>query len=94
MSTNSPRLVTVHHPAERTDWSIAVVAGQDPALVQRVLQKLAVPEIELLGLTFARGGVNASIQLEIRCTAARAELAVSKLGKLWPVNEIVLARKG
>lgn len=85
-----PRPPTVHEPEEIAVWSIAIEAGPDPLLVPRVLQKLAVPEIELLGLTFSAGKMVSYLRIHVRCRGALARLAVVKLQKLVMVHEVRL----
>jgi hypothetical protein len=86
-----PRHPTVHEPEDVTFWSVCIEAGPDPLLVPRVLQKLAVPEIELLGLNFSQGEIVSYLRVHVRCRGALVRLAVAKLRKLVMVREARLS---
>jgi len=87
--TTSPfcRPPTVHEPEAVAIWSIGIEAGPDPLLVPRVLQKLAVPDIELLGLNSPAGKWYLMRGCMCACRGALARLAVAKLRKLVMVRE-------
>jgi len=80
----------VHLPSSTARWLLTVLAhGHDPLLVARVLQKVAVPEIELEAVGYARE--RARLAITLVCTAARAELTRQKLERLADVRQASLA---
>ncbi|HTH48611.1 MAG TPA: hypothetical protein VMB21_13950 [Candidatus Limnocylindria bacterium] len=91
MNPTNPRLLTVHEPEETSVWSLWIEAGSDPLLIPRILQKLAVPEIELLGLNLSRGEKVSFVRIHVRSRGALVRLAVAKLRKLVMVHEARLA---
>ena len=78
---------TVHEAEEVAVWSIGIEAGSDPLLVPRILQKLAVPDIELLGLNFSSGNTVSYARVHVRCRGALVRLVAKKLRQLVMVRE-------
>ena len=80
----SPAL-TVLEPAALAVWHVKVVARAHPLLLPRILQKLAVPDIELWEVRYRAG---APCGLCIRTTAARVRLTSAKLQTLMGVERV------
>jgi len=74
-------------------WRLEITAAPEPLLLARVLQKLAVPEIELLAVDYAAGTAagEACTTLHIRAAAARARLATVRIEKLVSVRATLLS---
>lgn len=83
----------VHVPTPAIRWRLHVLArGHDPLVVARVLQKVAVPEIELEGVAYTREPGH--VELTVTCSAARAELTRQKLERLADVRGATLQSVG
>jgi len=80
-------------PADSPAWHVTVSAENEPLLLARVLQKFAVPEIELQAAHYEADGPGgtARVVLDIRASAARARLAASRLHRLLQVRHVELA---
>lgn len=83
---------TVHDPDIDRQWSIAVAASNDPLVLPRVLQKLAMPEIGILAVDYQVRETDAvtTTVLQVRATAARARLVANKLRRLAFVSTVSL----
>lgn len=77
---------TVHEPAAPALWLLRIEGAKNSLLLQRTLQRIAVPEVELLAARYAAGTGHTAIALTVRCTAARAQLSAAKLRKLVGVH--------
>lgn len=77
-------------------WRLVVLATNDPLLLPRVLQKLAVPEIELHAAHYDAGvpGGGASVELIFATHAARARLAAVRMQKLIGMRDVTLEPAG
>lgn len=85
---------TVHDAAVSTLWRVAIIGRAEPLLLPRILQKLAVPDIELLEVCYAVESATgrARCELCIHTTAARVELTAAKLRKIVTVERVEIAR--
>ena len=79
--------VHLSHPVAR--WRLSIqAAGADPLVLARVLQKAAVPEVELDAAHYIRE--SARLELTVTCSEARAELTRQKLERLFDVRHALL----
>lgn len=95
MTTHSPApSPTVHVPESPAVQTIVLAADPEPLLLPRVLQKFAVPNIELLAVTYDAHWAHlpATIEIRFRTSPARARLTAAKLRKLVLVREVTLKR--
>lgn len=77
--------IPLHLPAPVRRWQLAAdVAAADPLVLARMLQKIAVPEIELTSASYSRAA--GRIEVTLTCTAARAELTRQKIERLLAVQ--------
>lgn len=94
MSPPVPSSVPIHHPTVHESdligsWQINLEADPDDLLVlPRILQKLAVPSIELTGVNYERGATVAHITVRLRCPRAWLQLVRHKLSKLPSVRSL------
>ncbi len=79
-----------HEAATARDWTIVVRGATDRLLLPRVLQKLAVPEVEVRALRYrvedAAGA--AGIELTCRTGEPRARLVARRLATLPAVTAV------
>src|SRR5882672_3672243 len=87
------RVATVHEPEAATVHTITITAENEPLLLARILQKFAVPDIELLTVKFTAGEPNAEATAEVRfrTAPARALLTAAKLRKLIFARRVDIA---
>ena len=83
MQTSAPSPNTVAPEPVAAYWHMQLAAAQEPLLLSRVLQKLAVPEIELLAVRLETGaGADAQLDLEFAASPERARLVASRIRKI------------
>lgn len=75
------------------DWRLEITAASEPLLLARVLQKLAVPEIELRAVDYEAGAASGEARaiLHFRAVVARARLAAARMEKLLSVRTVRLS---
>jgi hypothetical protein len=96
MKTSASILTPHDHPVatEAASWHLHIVAMDEPLLLARVLQKLAVPEIGLRAVHFETGGPGgeARVALTFAAHPARARLAAVRVQKIIGVQALKLDR--
>jgi hypothetical protein len=77
---------------EATCWRLHAVATDAPLLLARILQKFAVPEIELRAVHFESSGLGGEAQAVLAFVArpARARLAAARLQNLVGMRSVDL----
>jgi len=87
-----PPPATVHGATAPVHWTIQIDATSEQLLLARILQKLAVPEIELHTVHFVAGraGSPARVAVGIWAAPAWAELVARRLRKLVHVHRVEL----
>lgn len=79
----SPIPLTVHEADADSIWLVELEAdATDPLILTRVLQKFALPSIELIGVTYRREAATVHISVRVRCAAAWMRLLRKKIAKL------------
>jgi acetolactate synthase regulatory subunit len=91
-ATQPSRSPTVHEPADAAVHQLTLHCDHDPLLLQRILQKCAVPEIHVRSVRYTVESPEAEthIDLHLRCTPARAALTAEKLRKLTRVRGVAV----
>lgn len=77
-------------------WRLEVVAGPEPLLLARLLQKLAVPGIRLSAVRYEAGVAASVARVSLRLQAApgRARLVAARCEKLLSVRSVHLVPDG
>ncbi|SDS05321.1 hypothetical protein [Opitutus sp. GAS368] len=80
-------------PPDPTCWRLHAVATDEPLLLARVLQKLAVPEIGLRAVHFETGGPGGEAQVVLAFVARpeRARLVAARLRNLVCMRSVDLS---
>ncbi len=92
MTPSSPATQAAGLDPARTNWLLEIIAEPEPLLLARLLQKLAVPELELLGAEYEAGlaGGVARAMLRFHAVEPRARLTAARIGKLISVRTVTL----
>ncbi len=79
---------TVHETETPVVQTIMLTADNEPLLLTRVLQKFAVPDIQLVAVTYDAHWpyLPATIEIRFRTSPARARLTAAKLRKVVVVR--------
>ena len=89
-STSHTRRSTVHEPAAFIVQTIVIKAENELLLLTRILQKFAVPDVELLAVRFDASQAAMPVLVEVcfRTTPARGRLTAGKLRQLITVQSV------
>lgn len=88
----SPSCCAGEADAASACWRLEITATPEPLLLARALQKLAVPEIELLAVDYDAGAATGEARASLRFLAAapRARLVTARVRKLWHIRSALL----
>jgi hypothetical protein len=91
MATNSPPpFKSVHIDDRACDWLITLETIDDPLALARVLEKLAVPAVEIRAVNYIRGAEQGLLTLRVHGSEAWLQLLTRKLAKLVAARNVRL----